>query len=274
MNQFRKNPMQFYVIAPMYNLSLMEQGDCIFVLAHLWLQSEKYRTFILEQKKSFKRITLDNSAAERALVEDSDLIKICLELMPHEVIAPDVLFDSKKTLKNLSSFVEKMRKVDLLGKINIFAVPQGNTREEWLDCYQKMLENEHVSVIGLSKIAVPKVFCETVLDDQNIKEGRHIAYDFLRENNLLNKPIHCLGQGDPTEFLYYDHPMMRSTDSVYPVFAANKELSFEEMIENKDFTRIPTPHDYLLHGNLDETNEKLALKNIEFLQSCCRYDNL
>ena len=88
-----------------------------------------------------------------------------------------------------------------------------------------------------------------------------MAYDYLKEKGLLVKPIHCLGQGDPTEFAYYDHPMMRSTDSVYPVFAASLGQDF-----TKDHTtRTPTPHNFLETFDMSSVNPELIESNVEFL---------
>ena len=121
--------MDFYVISPISDLEPMKLGDRIFVLAHLWVQFPKYREFIKARKEEGYWITLDCSAAERALVTETVLINICHELMPDEVIAPDVLFDKDATIKNAISFRDRMEAEDLLNKIDIFFCPQGKTKE-------------------------------------------------------------------------------------------------------------------------------------------------
>ena len=269
--------MEFYVISPVSDLEPMKLGDRIFALAHLWVQFPHYRKFILEQKEAGKFITLDNSAAERALVTEDILIGICHELMPHEVIAPDVLFDKDTTIANAISFRERMIKeglcntpVDTLN-INIFFCPQGKTKEDWLEAYQWGINQDWISVIGFSKIAVPNAWIGDLLwkDDQGIMEARHMAYDYLKEKGMLVKPIHCLGQGDPTEFAYYKHPMMRSTDSVYPVFAAVNGIDF-----NVDHTtRIPTPHSFLETFDMEDVDMSLVESNIAFLRKQCLSHN-
>ena len=74
--------MDFYVISPLSNLEPMKLGDRLFVLAHLWVQSEEYRNFIYERMDEDIEcwITLDNSAAERALVTEDVLIQVVKEL--------------------------------------------------------------------------------------------------------------------------------------------------------------------------------------------------
>jgi len=253
--------MDVYVISPVSDLEPMKLGDRIFVLAHLWVQFPEYRQFILEQKERGKFITLDNSAAERALVTQDVLIDICKELMPNEVIAPDVLFSKYETIANAITFRNRMEREDLLGKIDIFFCPQGKDKQHWLDAYEWGLAQEFVKVIGFSKIAVPNAWLENYTDDQGIKEARHMAYNYLKERGMLQKPIHCLGQGDPTEFAYYDHPMMRSTDSVYPVFAASLGQDF--LIDHT--TRTPTPHNFLETFDMEDVTPELITSNVEFL---------
>lgn len=253
--------MDIYVISPLSDLEPMKLGDRIFALAHLWVQSAEYRAFILDQKEQGKFITLDNSAAERALVTEDILIEICRELMPDEVIAPDVLFDNNATMANAVQFRNRMEEEGLLGTIDIFFCPQGRTKLQWFSAYNWALHQDWINVIGFSKIAVPNAFLENYTDDQGIKEARHMAYDYVKEKGLLLKPIHCLGQGDPTEFAYYDHPMMRSTDSVYPVFAASLGQDFT--VDHT--TRTPTPHNFLETFDMSNVNPELIESNIEFL---------
>ncbi len=257
--------MDFYVISPVSNLEPMKLGDRIFVLAHLWVQFPEYREFILQRKAEGAFITLDNSAAERALVTEDVLIQICHELKPNEVIAPDVLFDKDATIKNAMSFAERLVGEGLEDTVEMFFCPQGKTKQDWLECYLWGLTQKYIHTIGFSKIAIPQAWLDNWKDDQGIKEARHMAYDYLKERNLLLKPIHCLGQGDPTEFAYYDHPMMRSTDSVYPILAATLGQDF-----TKDHTtRTPTPHNFLETCDMSMVDVGIIKRNVAFLREQC-----
>lgn len=244
----------------------MKLGDRIFALSHLWVQFPHYRKFILEQKLAGKFITLDNSAAERALVTEDILIDICHELMPHEVIAPDVLFDKDETIKNALSFRIRMEKEGLLNVINIFFCPQGKTKQDWLEAYTWGINQEWIHTIGFSKIAVPNAWLDDYKNDQNIMEARHMAYDYLKQKGMLVKPIHCLGQGSFLEFQYYDHPMMRSTDSVYPILSAVNGIDFKKDTQ----TRIPTPHNFLETFDMQNADMNLIKSNVEMLKKSCR----
>jgi len=260
--------MDFYVISPLSNLEPMRLGDRIFVLAHLWVQSEEYRNFIhkLIEEDLDRWITLDNSAAERALVTEDVLIQVVKDLAPSEVIAPDVLFDKDATIANAIKFRDRMSEEHLLHTTDIFFCPQGKTKEDWLEAYEWGLNQDWIQTIGFSKIAVPQAWLPDWKDDQGIKEARHMAYDYLKERGMLLKPIHCLGQGSFLEFQYYDHPMMRSTDSVYPILSAVNGIDFKKDTQ----TRIPTPHNFLETFDMQNADMNLIKSNVEMLKKSCR----
>ena len=175
--------MDIYVISPLSNLEPMKLGDRLFALAHLWMKSQEYRDFFYKQidEDPDRWITLDNSAAERALVTEDVLIEICHELMPSEVIAPDVLFNKEETIKNAVAFKTRMEKEGLLDAIDIFFCPQGKSKEDWLEAYEWGLKKDWIQTIGFSKIAVPQAWLPEWKDDQGIMEARHMAYDYLKE---------------------------------------------------------------------------------------------
>lgn len=253
--------MQIYIIPPLANPELMAQGDRIFVLCQHYLKNEGYRKAVKDYQDRGYWITLDNGAGDHDTISPQELLEVTKELMPNEVIPLDILFDTEQTLKNLDEFIEMMREAELLDKVEIFSCPQGATKEDWLYCYKQMLANPHVKTIGFSKIAVPHAW-GTGKEDQGIMEGRHACYDELMEADLIQKPIHCLGAGDPREFLKYkNNPLMRSTDSCFSVWAAMCGTDWSE----GDFERIKTPKEYFHLTPLSEDIE-LAKRNIAFLR--------
>lgn len=260
--------MKYYVISPVSNLDPMKLGDSFFVLAHLWVKYPNYRETILRFKSEFpeKWVTLDCSAAERALVTEDVLIDVCHQLMPNEVIAPDVLFNTTKTVLNATTFRSRMQAEGLLDEIDIFFCPQGSDQQSWLEAYVWGLDQPWIKTIGLSKIAIPRAWLGQTDDDQDIKQARHKCYDYLVANKLLRKPIHCLGMGDPTEFSHYTNPMVRSTDSVFPILAASMKQDFRK----DSATRVATPHDFLERYDMSHIDLKLVKSNVAFLQKECR----
>lgn len=251
--------LDIYVIPPMSQLNLINYGDRVFVLAQHYLKNSRYRDFILHQKSMGKWITLDCGAGDYEPVGLEQLLSAVKDLRPNEVIPLDILFDHESTIKNLTDFISMLRDAEV--SIEIFGCPQGKTKEDWLYCYQWMLDNPVITTIGFSKIAIPHAW-GVGGDDQNIMEARHACYDELMEKGLIKKPIHCLGAGDPREFLkYQDNPLMRSTDSCFSVLAA---MNFKDWSEGQ-FERIKTPENYFSLP-MNSTQVELAIKNIEFLK--------
>ena len=257
--------MKFFCIPPNKHLDLMDNGDRYFALAHHYVQDESYkRAFLKIRNRSPKAfITLDNSAAEESLVTEEVLLKIVAELKPDEVIAPDVLFNMDQTLANFNSFIGKMLERGLMSHTSIFACPQGSTKEEWIQCYYKMVINPFVKCIGLSKIAVPKCW-NNATGDTLIGLSRNQCIADIQNRSLLIKPIHLLGMGEHTEFDYYlDNkiPNIRSSDSCYTILAALNGIDFEK----GDTTRVPTTNAYF-DKTLTPEQIELATKNINYLK--------
>ena len=233
--------MDLYIIPPVSALELMHKGDRIFCLTQIYLKNEEYREFMKARVAEGCWVTLDNGVGDHDPITQDVLFETMKDLNPSEVIPLDTLFDMNRTMKNLDDFIERMADEGMLDdSIQILGCPQGNTKEEWLECYQYMLENPDVSAIGLSKITVPHVFLGES-GDQGIAKARNICFDYLKENDLLKKPLHLLGAGDPREFDHYNnHPMIRSNDTCNWVWSGINGISFEE----GDFERIKTPKDY------------------------------
>jgi hypothetical protein len=261
------NFMKFCVIPPLANLNLMNQGQMIFALAQLYLRHEEYREFIHQKKAEGWFIIMDNGTGDHDLVSTDELIQVCKEVMPNEIIAPDILFDKDRTIDGCKEFVDRMIAEDLIGLVDIFFCPQGNNIDEWLECYQFALDNDYIGTIGLSKLSVPHCWLpEGYNQDQNVMQGRHKCVDYLVEHDLLKKPMHCLGAGNPIEFQrYLKVPLIRSTDSCFSVLAAihNYRWACSQM------TRVPTPKDYFTNYILDDKQIEVLRENLEILALMC-----
>lgn len=258
--------MDAYVIPPVHHLDLANYGDRFYVLAHLYLQYPHYRDFFKRKVQEGKFVTLDNSAAERSLVTEDKLLQIVADLKPNEVIAPDYLFDSSRTLAALGRFVFLMKQAGYLKHTKIFACPQGKDESEWITCYEQMLENEDVFVIGLSKIAVPYCWGDKAENDSHIAESRNRCVAYLEKYSMITKPLHCLGQGHFREFeAYQDIPLIRSTDSCYQTLAAIHNIDY-----TKNFKRVPTSNSYF-GTKLTSDQYHLAVKNINFFKEYIKF---
>lgn len=252
--------MDFYVISPVSELNLMHHGDRYFCLAQLYKKHSHYRDFFKEQVRLGRWVTLDNGAGDHDIVTPHELFEIMLDLQPSEVIPPDFLFNGIKTIRELELFYTAMKlsaDADKIENVQILACPQGRNKDEWMFVYEYMLQHPGVTTIGLSKIAVPKAF-KDVIGDKMIKEARQQCIYELGEANLLKKPLHFLGMGDPTEFMSYRQlPIARSTDSCNTIWSGMCQIEFNK----GNFERIPTPKDYFDRG-MTGSDIKRAEENI------------
>ena len=279
-----------FVIPTLNDLDLMHEAksmpngsNAYYILAHFWIQDEKYREFFINVKRNDAWILLDNSAAEKELVTEEILLDIVWELIDagtpaDEVIPLDILGDFGATMSAFYSFAKKMKTRGYLEYTKLFAVPQGKTVEEWTTCYNAMRLHPDVVALGLSKITVPRVFFPESFEpgdysDDLIKEGRHECTQFLYENDLITKPLHYLGMGCVGEYEWYkdefkyewSQGLIRSTDSCYTILAATKEIDFH--IQYQDYgevERVNTTNDFYTHKLTDE-ERALAIENINFM---------
>lgn len=252
--------MKFFIISPLNHLDLMDLGNAgYFVLAQYYITDRKYREFVKRKRKEGNFVLLDNGVAEGQLVTEDILIDVCKDLQPSEVIAPDILFDKDQTLSNLDSFLKRILDEKISG-VQIMAVPQGHTKEDWLECYESILNKNQVCTIGFSKIGISQAFLNMKSHDY-IMEARHLCIQELNDLSLLKKPIHCLGAGNPNEFKFYrNFPVIRSNDSNISIWSSINNISFY----NDVFKRIPPSNDFF-HYKMNSNQLKLAKSNVQYL---------
>ncbi len=257
-----------FVIPPINHMDLALYNDykALYCLAHLCLKEKNenyqdYIDFFAGKAAEGYHVILDNSAAEADLVTEDVLIDLTKKIMPSEVIAPDYLYDKGKTIIALQKFHTRMQEEDLLGKVQIHAVPQGNCPESYLMCYLYMLNCDFVDVIGLSKLSVPKSFA-CITDSNSVSVNRRYLVKMLNELQLLRKPIHLLGMRNITEYkVYKGIEMIRSTDSCYTILAAMDRILLKDKIEDHI---NETPHSYFFR-TLDHEDIRYATLNIDEL---------
>ena len=222
--------MDFYVIPPNGHLELMDLGNRYFCLSQIYLRNEEYRNFFKQKVAEGKWVTLDNGAGDHETVTREQVLEIARELQPSELIPLDILFNSSETLENLEWTIEQMENDPLLKDVEIFACPQGENLAKWLFCYNEM-----------SKLAIPFVVSKSTGGDVGIARDRNQMFSYLKKANLLKKPLHFLGAGEPWEFeMYLDNEFVRSTDSCFTVWGGMNDQVFG----TDDYERIPTPKDY------------------------------
>lgn len=233
------NSIKFCVIPPNSALELMDLGNFYFCLTQIYVKNEEYRNFFKARKAEGKFVIMDCGIGDGDPVTQDVLFEAMKDLMPSEIIPLDVLKDGDATFRNAVEFILRMKEEGLLGKIQVLACPQGDTLEEWLECYIKLSNLKEVDTIGMSKIGIPWVVSRSI-KDQNIARDRNVIFDYLTNEELLRKPMHFLGAGSMEEYAHYKgSPYVRSSDSCFSVWLGMNGIKFEP-----GHKRIPTPRDY------------------------------
>lgn len=254
------NKIDFYIIPPRAHLELMDLGIRYFCLAQQYKKDENYRHFFKQKVAEGKWVTLDNGVGDHDFISQDELFEFVKDLRPSEVIPLDVLKDGDQTFRNTVEFILRMKEEKIEG-VEIFAVPQGDTLDEWLDCYIKLSNLSEVKTIGMSKLAIPWVISGST-GDMNIGRDRNMMYDILESEGLLKKQLHFLGAGEFAEFAHYKGSLyVRSTDSCFTVLSGYYGVKFDE-----NYKRIPTPRNYF-DLILDENQLSLAKENIEIFKN-------
>ena len=255
------------------NLELVFQGDYVFVLAQLYKKDERYREMIKEAKEKGLFLIMDCGTGDKNFeLSNEELLDLCEEILPNEVVPRDVLFNKDQTIENLYYWIQELVKRNLIGKVDIHFVPQGNTIAEYLECYEFALNYPLVKTIGLSKICIPHIM-KGAESDQEITDSRVELMKILSAKKLIRKPLHFLGMQDVFEFNEYaenfsegDRWFMRSTDSCASILAG---MNHSNWVLSQNM-RLTTPRDYFESEPLQPSQKTIALRNIEVLREVCK----
>ena len=243
------------VITPISHLNTFAHlGEFDMVLSHLVLENggnNSYAQYYREQREKGRFILLDNSLFELELQGRGVGIDACLDaaeiIHPNEIIAEDILFDGEKTIESTKRFIQKMIDRGVFGKYQIMGVAQGKTKQEWWDCFERLLDLP-IDTIGLSKLAVPVSYSGEKESPGCVSMSRimcveDIAHRYRFDAETINgKRIHLLG-GDnwlPREINQQKrYKWIRSNDSSAAVWYGrhnkvfNDEGKIRDIILNK-----------------------------------------
>lgn len=269
--------MKNFVIPPIKNLDLYKLGNAgFFALGQLIKDSTEYEQYVRNLIKNEVYVILDSGVGDHNPITQDELYKITIDLMPSEVIPLDTLFNKSETLYNMDTFCQKMQDDNILGRIKILGCPQGQSKEEWYECYKSFLYNDNVNVIGMSKLTIPHVW-RGANNDSEIAEARVECIDYLNKWKMLLKPLHFLGMGDPREFEEYKilcksmpilekRGIFRSTDSCNVIWSAMNDQSWRD----GKVQRIKTPLDYF-QREVFESAIDVAESNARFLRNILEF---
>ncbi len=247
----------YALIAPVNDLDLCQGYEYHMVLA--WAcNNTGYKNFYRECAKQGDFVILDNGANEGKLIRGREYIDIAKYIKPAEIIAPDVFLDCDATIKETNSFLENdLPLID--HEVDVMAVPQGKTKEDYNACWDYFATKEEIDTIGLGYRCAYGAFAEEMKahpieywenpDDMNIPNAKALYRKmdsecfyhmvsrlyFLKRTdiNTLKKKIHLLGLTNPLELSFFEQCLsseefekIRSCDSAAPIQAAQSYIWF------------------------------------------------
>jgi hypothetical protein len=258
-----------YISPIKYQHLIPESADFHLILAHL-LDKKEYVDFYKEKIKRGDTVILDNSAFEFKRALSAEEIFGFIErsgIEPTYVVAPDYPFQEwqithESTLKFIEEVKDKPYKV--------MAVPQSRKGDVqgWTTCYDLMVTNPHIHVIGMSILGIPNAFCEMTGTD-DIAFNRIFATKYLldRKSNHPFKWHHYLGLGGgPREILIQRQlGLMDSNDSSSPFWHGCMNTRFDKSIWGLQYGKSKKEVDFdfeFLPGNAE-----VIQHNIDYMEN-------
>lgn len=140
--------MRVATIVPIPHLELTKGQGYHLALAHL-AQQEKYRAFFHWEEIAGAFVIMDNGVVETGSpLPAMRLLRSAELLLPDEVILPDTIHCRSATLRESTRVLEFLSA--RLPAVAFMAVPQGETRGEWVSCVREMI-HWPVACIGISR---------------------------------------------------------------------------------------------------------------------------
>jgi hypothetical protein len=168
----------------------------------------------------------------------------------------------ESTLKFIEEVKDKPYKV--------MAVPQSRRGdvEGWVTCYDLMVHNPHIDVIGMSILGIPNAF-HNMTGTDDIAFNRIFATKYLleRKSNNPYKWHHYLGLGGgPREILIQRQlGLMDSNDSSSPFWHGYLDIQFDDSIWGLKNGKSKIEVDF--DAAYSEDSEVVIKNNINFMEN-------
>lgn len=210
--------MKLINIYPLSNLGMHYNQNMHMFLTHL---VEKYPFYAKLAREISGYKILDNSLIELGgAVSLQRVLDAAAHIDADEIILPDVFQNGPETIKVVKASIEELLEIYPDGKFpyKLMAVAQGKDEKEWYECYQSLMSNPYVDVVGIPK----------VLAKMHPAGRPHFVNELC---NLKYKPHHLLGLWYSTnEFKEYQHiDDIRSCDTVLLGYMAKYGLSADSV---------------------------------------------
>lgn len=218
------------------------------VLAQKVLEDPEYAAFYRNRHRIGHYIILDNGEAEGEKLDLPDLLLAARRVGADEIVMPDTQRDRRETVHQFYMACGE------IPRRQRFAVPQGNSWSEWMECVYRMLST------GVRTIGIAKLY-------EDYSGGRAHALRVLADMGAhLDVDIHLLG--------CYENPLVevvraqrmgipiRGIDTAAPIAHAqcHPPIGMQDVKQH---------HSYLWGGAYDETTA--TSNTAEMIAQCTSY---
>ncbi len=239
--------MRLIHIYPLGNIGLHYTQDMHMFLTHL---VEKYPFYAKMAREVPGYKILDNSLIELGgAVNLQRVLDAAAHIDADEIILPDVFQDGPATIKAVKDAIAELLEIYPDGKFpyELMAVAQGKDEKEWYECYQFLLDNPYVDVIGIPK----------VLAKMHPAGRPHFVNELC---DLKKKPHHLLGLWySMAEFNEYEHiEDIRSCDTVLAGYLAKHGLN--RLGTRPDGHTVDLEMDVIDYANFSEMDNMRRLR--------------
>jgi hypothetical protein len=178
------------------------------------LDDDEVQAVLKKRRAAGAHIILDNGVSEfKVPLESPVLLSLIQEAEPNELVLPDYLGDSVRTVQSVTSTARWFREHGYTGRL--MAVPQGSDPTGYLDCIYAYLADPHIDAIGLSKYfpkftGQPRADLVEAIHTTGLHRRRSVDWHLLG----ICEPLGTLSE------LAANHPWLRGIDTCYPVLAS------------------------------------------------------
>jgi len=259
-------------IVPLPHLELAKDSKKDLLLAGLLDRSE-YVNFYKQKIKGGSYAILDCGSFETAEIDDYSYLTSAEDLGVQELMVPDVVGDSLKTMNRAKNFLEHVT-TSRLEPFKLEIVPQGSNIDEYLTCLTLLmkltLKHKQLRdvVIGISKVS-GDIAARSITKTNRCYINRPIIVNLV-EKLFPQTEIHLLGLVDPVElFAYRYHEKITGIDTTAPFNHAllgcsyKKDYIFDAYPCSEKLPRVD------LLSKVPEDTLKLAEQNLNILNRIC-----
>lgn len=281
------------IISPVYDLDLSDSlSHTYLILSWLCKKDPQYKSYWNNIKRKYNDayVILDNGANEGQLSSDRDILSLALEMNVNEIVAPDEYLNADFTIEKTKKFLDDYYEDYIKGRLNIQAVIQGRTKEDFLKCYNYYLNEPRINIIGIGYRNLYEPFIDEMKDwfnrsgdfvtlkNKPIEEKTfyytisrfYFINQYIETVDILNndKQIHMLGLTNPYELHIIKQlpkekfELIRSCDSAAPIQAAQANVLFD-----KNYGVKSKPKAMLdFEERLSSEQRMLAQQNIQIMK--------